>query len=255
MRRVRAWWLLAILSVACPSLPGCKVVDHCPTPLATALDQPACCRNRVWFFLLGDFHPCHQLEDLRAQLIDAGYIKVYRGQLYHLWHFADELKKIHHADPTARFVIVGQGGSASAARDLACRACQMGIDIDLFVYLDDVGAQGPVPARHIIAIHGDKGEGTGTGAEASYCLADAGHAGAAGHPETLKVILRYVEPITASIPVVEYRDETDADEVPPHHDDWDFLQPDGNDLGRRGEPPILLAPNAPPASMRGLNQP
>jgi hypothetical protein len=244
MGRVRACWLLVVFGVA-----GCLSSGQpvpCPEPLATALDIPAGCRNRVYFFLVGDFHPCHDLESLRGQLIDAGYIKVYCGKPWHLSHFTQELKKVHEAEPEARFVIVGQGGAAPAARELAGHAGQAGIGVDLFVYLDDVKEPAPVPAMQVIAIHGDKDDAGAAGAEVEYTLTDAGHKGAAGHPQTLKLLLHYLEPVAARVPLVEEGPSTGPRAGP--HDDWDFLEPDGRDTGDCAYLPFQLAPGAPPAA-------
>ena len=61
MRRTRACWLLAVMGVASVVLPGCVTTGPsgvgCPMPPPMAFDIPACCRNRVFFFLVGDFHP------------------------------------------------------------------------------------------------------------------------------------------------------------------------------------------------------
>ena len=86
---------------------------------------------------------------------------MYCGNRLNLWHFTAELKKIHEIDPEARFVIVSQGGAAAAARDLADRAGQEGAPLDLFVYLDEVKELKPVPARQVIAIHGEKADASG----------------------------------------------------------------------------------------------
>ena len=261
MQRTRAWWLLALLSVGTVVLPGCVTtaehVKPCPGPLPSALDIPACCRNRVFFFLLGDFHPCHDVEGLREQLIDAGYIKVYAGKRGHLGYFTAELKKIHQEGAEARFVIVSQGGAAPAARELACRAGQMGAAVDLFVYLDEVKELGPAPARQVIAIHAEDANACGAAAEAEYTIADAGYKGVAGHPQTLKLLLQYLEPVAARVPVVDHgpAPEVLAGPAPVRRDAWGFLQPDGQDLGTCGCPPTLLAPGAPPASMLPPTQP
>jgi hypothetical protein len=250
MRRFRSWWLLAVLSGAFPVLPGCitsgQHVPACPEPLATALDLPAGCRHRVYFFLVGDLHPCHDLESLRCQLIDAGYIKVYCGKFWHLHYFTKELKKIHQDDEEARFVIVSQGGAAKTARELANRAGEAGVAIDVFVYLDEVKDLAPAQARQVIAIHGDGVDACGAGAATEYTLADAGLKGAAGHPQTLKILLHYLEPVTTSVPLIDH------DPVPPgQRDGWDFLKCDGNDTGCCDSLPTLVAPGAPPASMHG----
>jgi hypothetical protein len=216
----------------------------------TAFHVPACCRNRVYFFLVGDFHPCHDLESLRSQLIDAGYIKVYCGKRGHLSYFTSELKKIHCAEPEARFVIVSQGSVAPTARRLAACAGEASIPIDLFVYVDDVKELQPVLAQKVIAIHGEKADATGAGAEVDYVLADAGLKGVAGHPQTLAVMLRYLEPVSARVPLVEHVDPAFVENSWPASDDAGVvLQPDGADVEACGGLPILLAPDALPASM------
>jgi hypothetical protein len=254
MQRARLWWLLACLCVGVAVLPGCTTADRPVEPLPTALDLPACCRNHVWFFLLGDFHPCHELEKLRSQLIDAGYIKVYCGQVYHLWHFAAELKKVHQDDPEARFVIIGQGIAASAARDLASRAVDAGAPIDLFVYLDDVSDPGPIAAPQVIAIHGPKDGNADVPKESEYVLADAGLKGVAGHSQTLTILLRYLEPVCACVPLVDHGPPCDLPPSPVSGipDGWDFLRPDGNDIGAIGEPPLMMAPGVLPATMEKI---
>jgi hypothetical protein len=252
MGRLRAWWLLLVLCVT-----GCVTSgrpEPCPEPLATALDLHAGCRNQVYFFLFGDLHPCHDLEVLRQQLIDAGYIKVYCGKFVHLKHFTQELKKVHEGRPEARFVIVCQGGAAPSARELACRAGQQGVPIDLFVYLDDVTEPAPAPAMQVVAIHGAEADARGACAAVTYTLTDAGYKGAAGHPQTLKLLLHYLEPVAARVPLVEDGPVVQGPPDPAlgRADAWDFLKPDGHDSGCDcGCLPLLIAPGAPPATMRG----
>jgi hypothetical protein len=285
MRRTRAWWLLAVLGVVTAVSAGCVTTGQhpeiCPEPPPNAFDLPAGCRNGVYFFLVGDFHPCHDLEQLRGKLLEAGYIKVYCGNRIHLWHFASELKKVHEANPEARFVIVGQGAAAPAARELASRASQVGAPLDLFVYLDEVKEPSPVPAQQVIAIHGEN-DADSTGTDAEYAIPGVGYKGAAGHVQTLKILLEYLNPIALRVPLLDHdspgvlpplpSDPASPGKLPPplpvdpaspgklpapspvdpvstSRDEWG-LKPDGKDIAPCGCLPTQLAPGAVPASMR-----
>jgi hypothetical protein len=260
MRRARVWWLPALVSVAFAALPGCMLFDGpvgaCPEAPPNAFDLPACSRNRVYFFLFGDLNPCHGMSSLREQLIEAGYIKVYCGKVWDLSWFSDELKKIHKEDAEARFVIISQGGASGAARKLAGIAGAEQVVIDLFVYLDAVPDLAPVAARQILSIHADGDDAHGAGAGLQFVLTDAGLEGAAGHPQTLLLVLQALVSVTGSVEVVD--DEPKADlptrPVATKHDDWDFLQPDGQDTPRRDGPVSTIAPLAPPA-LRQSDQP
>ncbi len=260
-RSATARWLLALVSVAFAGLSGCVLSEHhigaCPEVAPNAFELPSCCRNRVYFFLFGDCHPCHDMDSLRERLIDAGYVKVYCGKCWHLGWFSDELKKIHEQDAEARFVIVSQGGAAPAARELACTAGAVGVAIDLFVYLDAVKEPGPVAARQILAIHGEKDDASGAGAAQEYLLADAGLEGAAGHPQTLALLLEALAPVAGSVAVLDHEPKTDLPDRPvsAKRDNWDFLRPDGQDTPGRSGPVGTIAPGAVLPMMRPDGQP
>jgi hypothetical protein len=264
MGRRGAWLAVAILAVALPALPGCTVCDpHAgPPPVPATLDLPVCCRNRVYLFLVGDRHPAHHdLEKLRDKLIAAGFIKVYCGKRGHLGYFTRQLLKVHHCYPEARFVVIGQGGAAQTAHTLADRAGQAGAPVDLLVYLDADDCDGAGAAQHVIAIHGDKGPALAEGVQ-SYCVGETGWKGAAAHPQALQVLLDHLQPIAGQVPIREYEPSPAPGRLPapqpvgpnnrllpppspanlPERDDWDFLQPDGSDVGSPRLLPTTVAP-------------
>ncbi len=263
MGHLRMWCILvAVLAVP----PGCATVDLHPEVPPT-LNIPCCCRNRVYVFLMEDLHPCHHsLEPLREKLIAAGFIKVYCGKRGHLGYFTKELKKICHADPEARFVIVGQGLAEAAACTLAGAARECGAGVDAFVFLDHPGSGTAVPAQQVIAIHDDARAGKPSFVQQSYCLTDTGCKGTASHPQTLTLLLDLLGGIAWQVPIIEYAPGSEPATLPAPtptnrlpaprpldsrpRDEWDFLKPDGNDTGFPGQPPFRLVPGTPPATMR-----
>jgi hypothetical protein len=95
-------------------------------------------RQHVYVFLLNGIDPvcfCN-LAGVHDYLIQLGFTKVYYGELYHVFWFNKEIRKIHKEDDNARIVLVGHGLGANLARSLARDLNDENIPINLLVYVD-----------------------------------------------------------------------------------------------------------------------
>jgi hypothetical protein len=249
---------LTILTLLLPALSGCATVEKCrPSPCdqPVCADLPACSRNRVFVFLLAGFDPLDEMSKLREGIIEHGFIKVYCAPRPRLWYYVKEIRRLHEADPDARFVIVAQGGAAVTARWVAEAA---GPAIDLMVFLDKTG-EGPAQARKVVFICDDKACAEDDKvAELTVRLSDADGWGMAKHPQTAVVIANLLCSVGATIPIVEVGPKCELADCPPCGGGWDFLRPDGHDSGCVGckpmaqaaaLPPAPTAPAAPPAKL------
>jgi hypothetical protein len=92
----------------------------------------------VYVFLLGGCDPLDLagLSDLRDDLFKLGFPRTYCGQVYHAFQFGREIRRVHHEDPDARFVLVGHGLGCRAVVALAESAQREDIAIDLVACLD-----------------------------------------------------------------------------------------------------------------------
>src|SRR5579875_611198 len=98
---------------------------------------PAPSRNHVHIFLIHGLDPLDlaNLNGLTEYIQRLGYIKTHYGQLYHLWSFKKEIRRLHQEEPQTRFVVIGFSFGANMARELVNAVKQDGIVIDLLVYL------------------------------------------------------------------------------------------------------------------------
>src|SRR5207249_1315873 len=76
---------------------------------------------------------------LRDHLHRLGFGKTYYGWPHHLGDFEVELGTVAADRPNARFVVIGYGTGARAARDLVVFADTIGVPIDTVIYLEPVG--------------------------------------------------------------------------------------------------------------------
>src|SRR5439155_11479436 len=109
----------------------------------------------VHVFLIHGMDPLDfaNLSGVRDYIQSLGFIKTHYGQLYHLWEFKKELRRVHEEDPEARFVLIGFSFGANMVRELANAVKQDGIVIDLLVYLGGNTLENTPPNRPDHVLH------------------------------------------------------------------------------------------------------
>ena len=247
----RGWWVWVVGAVLV-SGPGCLSGLHPVKPppsvvCAPVHDLPRCCKDRVHIFIIHGLDPLDyaNLAGVREYFHSLGFTNTYYGQCYHGGYFADEIRRIHAADPEARFVLLG----FSAGANVACAMTRaLGekdqITIDLLVYLggntlDNEPASRPANALRVVHILASgyiwKGEPI-DGAE-NYRYTDVWHFGSPTHGATLETLARELAVVAERVTFVESvpPDPPRSGPVPrqvsrnapaaPLPDDWDFLRP------------------------------
>jgi pimeloyl-ACP methyl ester carboxylesterase len=248
-RRLR---VLALALIATASAgPGCMPFLHpVGPPLKEHFAETAClpqaARDHVHIFFIHGMDPFDwaNLAGVREYLHALGYIKTHYGQIYHVWEFENDLRRVHQEDPDARFVLIGFSFGANMARNVAIDANTEHIPIDLLVYLGgntlkDCPEDKPENALHIVNIlatgcvwNGDHLEGAD-----NLNYGDVWHFGSPSHPKTLDVLAEELVKVTARVQVVVHEPPpfvfgeaapTPRPVVPLRpgpRDQWDFLKP------------------------------
>jgi hypothetical protein len=173
---------------------------------------PCASRNHVHIFLIHGMDPLDlaNLNGLTEYIQQLGYIKTHYGQMYHLWEFKKELRKVHEEDPEARFVLIGFSFGANMVKHLANAVKDEPITIDLLVYLggntlENNQATQPDHVIHIVNI-------LATGCIWNGCTMDRAdnlhytnvwHFGSPTHPQTLELLSRELAVVAARVPYVE----------------------------------------------------
>ena len=253
MRRVGSFVrCLALAGVAAAAAGGCctpfrySVAAPNQQQLARSACLPQAARNHVHIFFIHGMDPCDwaNLSGVCDFLHSLGYTKTHYGQLYHVWTFEDDVRRIHKEDPSAHFVLIGFSFGANMVRNVAQVANAEHIPIDLLVYLggntlENCSEDKPENALHIVNIlatgciwNGDYLEGAD-----NLSYGDVWHFGSPSHPKTLEVLVEELANVAARVPVVvreapewHWGEEapTPRPVSPPKvgkRDEWDFLKP------------------------------
>jgi hypothetical protein len=245
----------ALLAVTLLAATGCLTFCHpLPPPTkelaAESVALPDGCRNHVYVFLIHGLDPLDaaNLSGLCDYIHSLGYLKVYYGQLYHLWYFQKELARIHKEDPEARFVLIGFSFGANLVREVAQEARAEQCVIDLLVYLggntlEDVPYDRPDNILKLVNILAAGCIWNGAQLEGAENLhvTDVFHFGSPTHKQTLEVLRRELPVVAARVhftaPAGEPfpRDESEIGPTPRpvqmpeaqgRRDEWDFLKPE-----------------------------
>jgi hypothetical protein len=241
-----------ILAASATAVGGCLKPYYPVPPPAHELMQPCQalpdgCRNQVYIFLINGLDPVNlaNMTGVRDHLQKLGFHKTYYGQLYHASYFEKEIRRIHHEDPEARFVLLGFSFGANLARNISHHVKNDGIDIDLLVYcggntFDNIPGDRPENAHRIVNILASGCIWNGAwldGAENVHAV-DVFHFGTPSHPRTLEILDRELAVVATAVPIlhgVETIPGPDPEEMPAprpakpqgaaRRDEWDFLQP------------------------------
>ena len=187
---------------------------------------------------------------------DLGYIKTYEGEFFNEEAFAKEIRRIHKDDPTARFVLLGDGKGARNARDLAAVVGRDHIPIDLLVALNGGKMDNrsrPENVLQVVNIQGKNasGEGAQIASAVNLSIPEARGFGLATQPETIHAVLQELLMVASRVPVIDkspaisqYKEPTPRPmkPVPPGpRDEWDFLLPEAQSAVQAGDCPTREA--------------
>lgn len=218
---------------------------------------PPYCRNHVHVFLIHGMDPFDlaNLAGVTEYVQKLGYIKTHYGQLYHLWQFKDDLRKVHEEDPEARFVLIGFSFGANAVRELANAVKDDGIVIDLLVYLGGNTLENTPPNRPEHAIHivnilalGCIWNGTTLDGAENLQVRNRWHFGSPTHPQTLDILSRELAVVASRVPVPQPRALPPLYEAPrprPLHEKLpppEEAKPSGWEYMEEGKEPALPQP-------------
>jgi hypothetical protein len=229
-------------------LPGCLSCFN-PTPDLVPEIKQQCqlvspyCRDNVYVVLVNGADPlcCGNLKGVRDYLNSLGFVKCYYAQLYHEGCLLEELRNVREVHPDARIAVVGFECGASTAQNLARRATEEGLTVDLLMLLEpkDLSATSHVslPAvPRVIAVRAGKldsraPDGDFTETIMVPCLS---RYGVPTHPVTLQTLVEELSQLAMNVPIQAPAIEQFpagptprpvAPEVKTPMDDWDFLKP------------------------------
>jgi hypothetical protein len=221
--------------------PPAEVAESCQT-------VPRACRGHVYVFLMNGLDPMNygNLTGLRDYLQGLGFCKTYYGQLYHLWWFENEIRRLSKEDPDAHFALIGFSLGCNLAYDIARAVERDQVHIDLLVFLSGNHPVAPMPherpenvgkvvnllAAGVMATRGDRDWAQNVRLDSTL------HFGSPTHPTTLKLLSEELTTVAASVPAADLPPPPAppaADEAPTprpvkpntsaRKDEWDFLKP------------------------------
>jgi hypothetical protein len=228
-------WLLAVV----PILAGCvhfKEKDPEDLLWHPADTVPEESKAEVYIFLFDTLDPLAggSLASVRDHLHHLGFGKTYYGWSHHLRDFMVELQVVSSQRPNTRFVVIGYGVGAPAARKLALSGESNGIPIDLSIYLEPRGLDSLGET--------DPALGTFTLTSADLGCSDGQDSihksSVPTHPKTLELIEREITLVALGIPPPPRPTAVHIDLVTPIPapresnpmpkklpPDWEFLRP------------------------------
>ena len=246
-------WLLAASTLSGGCLSFCHPTgEPSREQIAACNSVPPCCRNHVYVFFVNGIDPlaCANLCGVRSYVQSLGFIKAYYGQFYHAGAFAKEIRRLHHDDPNARFVLVGYSYGANKVEELSHALRPDGIVVDLIVCLGDASARKTDNVGRVIHV-----QATGWG-ESGSCPNDGYHVtcadvsafGSAAHQNTLEMLAHELTMVAALVPIDDPHAPVLPEPIPVPRpamppasaamDEWDFL---------KLRPPSAELPTAAPA--------
>ena len=231
---------------------GCVETRYCainqvlkPNPQCEA---PPTIRKHVYLFMMngGDVLELGGMQTLRDKLCCAGYSKIYYAQLPDSDWFYEEMVRLRHIDPSARFVLMGYGVAAKNITKVAQLCAPWGVPIDSVVYLDPIGLNcdlaGTLPYP-TLAIRSEKWKGSQHLVTQETVVAQGvSHFALPRSPITFERMLQQLA-LTSSqvvvpvlkLPRLPLRDEPaptprgiDPTTLAGPNDEWDFLKPIGS---------------------------
>ena len=215
-------WLAAVGVGVLLAGSGCVTCCHkaakTTLEVGPACDVPLCDRQHVYVVMVNGATPAMPcgLEGLRDKLAEAGFAKVYCGQLYHALWFEWEMARVHECDPAARFVLVGYDFGGPVAAGMARAALAKGIPVDAVFLLDPVGKvqMGGCATRTILVRSGACPEASPH--TESVAAAGANHFTLPTHPQTVASVCGVLKEVAVRVEHAEgYTTEYGYDHAAP----------------------------------------
>ncbi|HKB05502.1 MAG TPA: hypothetical protein VKD90_24975 [Gemmataceae bacterium] len=239
MTRRHLAWLLALV----PAAVGCHHFTPCPCDkcyLRPVDEIPDQSKNCIYIFLIdhGGLFESSDLPELRRHLLHIGFVKTYYGSVHHAGDMMVEMGTIAAERPGARFVVIGYGAGADAARELAGFGETTGTPVEVAIYLEPKSGE----------VWAETGGALSTITVRAADLVPAGpcpegvkkakKSAVATHPETLEIIERELALVGMTIPPPvrpEPKKVYLVEPMPPPRErephpkplppDWQFLRP------------------------------
>ncbi len=244
MHRCPYAWLICLL----PALTGCLHFVHKnpksdPSVWKLSDQVPEESKSCVYVFLFDPLDPltCSNLKGVRDYLHQLGFTKTYYGQAPHLSYFLEKMQAIHGRCGTARFAVVGYHAGADSARQLAELATELGLPVDLALYLEprgDAFSEAKETALNTITLRAEDLPPLEKHHDPERSTYQVGKTGVPTHPKTLSILERELSLIAMTIPppvrakakrvflvdpMPSPRDVTPKPKKLP--DEWQFLRP------------------------------
>jgi pimeloyl-ACP methyl ester carboxylesterase len=231
----RSLWFTALAGLMLVA--GCHTVqapEPCVVDPCRAL--PQCCHDHVHIFIVSGMDPLDwsDLRGLREYFISLGFNNTYYGQFYTPSHYVNEVRRVHHAEPEARFVLVGFSFGANAVRYVANKMKEDDIPVELLVYLggntlDNSPRDRPENVKRILNILslGAIWNGANIDGAENMQLRDVYHFGSASHPYTVDLVTRELAIVASGVPVIDVANKPSEDGEPSAElpAEWQFLKP------------------------------
>jgi hypothetical protein len=215
--RPSRWIGLSLLALAAlPSEGGAgfrRSLDPPPPELqARCQAVPACCREHFHIYMINGLtilpHVFGSMNGLAPYVEELGFCKPKVASHYWRWAFQNDIRRIHQADPAARFVLVGYSIGGSVVYSMAQTLAKDGIFIDLIIYIDAhsfVHNFNPRPANvgKIVGINSASWVLAGKchDGEECHCVDTVFHLAAPRQETTLLVLARELTELAASCPI------------------------------------------------------
>ena len=141
-RLVGAWLIVAGLTVAYPGV--ARAGGQAPQQVQ---DLAQTRRDRVHVFLVNgvDLLNAGNMTGLRDFIRQLGFVHVHEGQVYDLFAFQDDIRRLHREEPDAHIVLIGFSLGANVVHEIASGIDDNGAKIDLMVYLSGNHVVMPLP--------------------------------------------------------------------------------------------------------------
>ncbi len=240
-------WLMLMLVVG---LANCGCLNHRSVgfqeALCSPLDSPVPppIRNQVYLFMMNgtDVFDTAGMLDLRDQLCQLGYPKVYFAQRPDTAWYTRELRRIASEEPGARMILLAYGSSATKVHTIAAEAARDGLPVDAVIFLDPLGLNGQLVdtltfPTVVLRSHNWPGSRRLIGTE-NLILPGVGHFSLPAHPGCVQLVHSLMTSAAGgvhlesklSLPRLPLSDTPTPTPrpvapIPYVADEWDFLKP------------------------------
>jgi hypothetical protein len=201
---------ICIIALLALSAVGCVQVRHQGVEETLYPCEPSpylpIARNEVYLFVMNnsDVTELGGVLNLRDQLAQYGFPKVYYAQKADLAWYSRELRRTHRDRPEARLLLMSYGNSASQIYQLAQEAVRDELPIDAVIFLDPIGLNGDLRnclpfATYQLRTHNWLGS-VNLVTTHNFELAGVGHISAASSQQTFRILMNLMNASAARVP-------------------------------------------------------